>query len=165
MTAPTRRQIMAGAISIVPAAGIAALPVLAADEPDPIFASIEAHRAAVLAFDAAVEVEFDLEEQLPEEACRSSVTAWEHVIVETDDPRWIAAIEARGEAIETADDMAWDLIEQTPPVTAAGAAALLYYADGEPHGRLREGWFPDNWHQEAYRAIAMTSIRLAGGAA
>ena len=71
----------------------------------PIFAAIEAHKAAVARFEAAVERVCRLEDELPEKARRSSITAYEHVIVETDDPRWIESEKAVDETCDVVDEL------------------------------------------------------------
>jgi hypothetical protein len=107
-------------------------------EVDPIFAAIEAHRRAVAAHGEAVETEMALEVSLPEGQRQSDIKVWEEKIVETDDPRWLAAVRARWEASNSMDDLAIDLLN-TEPTTVAGIEALLrYFADQE------EGLFPDN---------------------
>ena len=63
-----RRELLAAAVTMVPAAGLAVLPVTAIGASDPIFAAIEAHKAAFTRFDAAVGVAFALEPTLPMEA-------------------------------------------------------------------------------------------------
>jgi len=109
-----------------------------AAEADPIFAAIEAHRAAIAAHDQAVCIENSLEESLPHEQRQSRMKVWEKTIVETDDTSWIAAVQTRWEASESMDDLAIDLLN-TEPTTVAGIEALLrYFADQE------EGLFPDN---------------------
>jgi len=78
------------------------------DTSDPIIAAIEAHRRA----------------------CAETRAAYERLsAVEDDDPQWIAANDAAGEALAVQDDFAVKLLE-TQPTTIAGAAALLtYYVD------------------------------------
>ena len=154
----SRRDLLAGAVTIVPAAGLATMPVLADLSLDPIFAAIEAHKAAGARFEAAVEVECRLEEELPKEARQSSITAWEYTIVDTDDPRWIEAVKANNETCEATDELAWAFVEN-PPITAAGAAALLAYM-----GEACEGHFPDGCDQAILRVIAATLVRAGGGA-
>ena len=75
---------------------------------DPIIAAIEAHRRA----------------------CAETRAAYERLsAVEDDDPQWIAANDAAGEALALQDDLAVKLLK-TQPTTIAGAAALLnYYVD------------------------------------
>jgi hypothetical protein len=108
-----------------------------AAEADPIFAAIEAHRAAIAAHDQAVGIENSLEESLPDEQRRSRMKVWEKTIVETDDPSWIAAVQTRWEASESMDDLAINLLN-TEPTTVAGIDALLrYFADQE------EALFPE----------------------
>jgi hypothetical protein len=106
-------------------------------EADPIFAAIEAHRAAIAAHDQAVGIENSLEESLPDEQRQSRMKVWEKTIVETDDPSWIAAVQTRWDASESMDDLAINLLN-TEPTTVAGIEALLrYFADQE------EGLFPE----------------------
>jgi hypothetical protein len=89
---------------------------------DPIIAVIEAHRRAYAETWAAYErlsvVEYEL-------MARVRVSAGEA----ENDPRWIAANDAAGDALAAQDDLAVKLL-QTQPTTIAGAAALLsYYVD------------------------------------
>jgi hypothetical protein len=109
-----------------------------ADGPDPIFAAIEAHRTAVADHAAAVQIECDLDETLPEDKRRSVLTVWEEEIVETDDPRWPAAIHSRTDTSIAADDAAMALLE-VKPTTVAGASALLKYVEVQD-----DYLFPDN---------------------
>jgi hypothetical protein len=105
-------------------------------EADPIFAAIEAHRRAIATHSEAVGTEGALEESLPDDQQRSVLTVWREEIVETDDPRWIAAVRARWATSNSMDDLAIDLLN-TEPTTVAGIEALLrYFADQE------EGFFP-----------------------
>jgi hypothetical protein len=101
-----------------------------AAEADPIFAAIEAHRAAIAAHDQAVGIENSLEESLPKEQRQSRMKVWEKTIVGTDDPSWIAAVQTRWEASESMDDLAIDVLN-TEPTTAAGVDALLRYFAGQ----------------------------------
>jgi hypothetical protein len=106
-------------------------------EADPIFPAIESHRRAVAAHGEAVETEMALEVSLPEDQRQSDIKVWEEKIVETDDPRWLAAVRARWEASNSMDDLAIDLLN-TEPATLSGIEALLrYFADQE------EGLFPE----------------------
>ena len=150
----SRRDLLAGAVTLVPAAGLA-MPALSAQAPDPIFATIEAHKAAGARFEAACGVECRLEEELPEEARRSSITIWEQNIVETDDPRWIEALKVNHETGNAVDELAWAFVE-CPPTTAAGVAALLAYVESAD-----EGWFPDGCEKAIYRILAKASARIA----
>jgi hypothetical protein len=77
------------------------------DEPDPIFAVIEAHRRATEALNNVLRAHWDLEAATPADFRQSSITAWEEKIVETDAAAELASV---------------------LPTTTAGAAALLAYA-------------------------------------
>src|SRR5258706_10605865 len=71
---------MAGAMPS-PAAGLQNVP---AD--DPIYAAIEAHKAARAAVVSTVNANEALVEELPRDKRQSNVTAWGEEIIETDDP-------------------------------------------------------------------------------
>jgi hypothetical protein len=71
-------------------------------------------------------MEMDLEVSLPEDQRQSDITVWEENIVETDDPRWLAAVRASWEASNSMDDLAIDLLN-TRLATVAGVEALLRY--------------------------------------
>jgi hypothetical protein len=86
---------------------------------DPIIALIEAHRHARAATRSACERQSTVEDEL---GAGVRVQAGE---VEND-PRWIAANDAVGEALAAQDELATKLLE-TQPRTIAGAAALLTY--------------------------------------
>jgi hypothetical protein len=101
-----------------------------AAEADPIIAAIEAHRRAIAAHSEAVGTEDALGANLPDDQQRSVLTAWREEIVETDDPRWIAAIRARWAASDAMEDLAIDLLN-TEPTTVAGIEALLRYFAGQ----------------------------------
>jgi hypothetical protein len=124
----TRRCFLSTAVGI--AAGSTALalanPVLAAAN-DPIFAAIEAHKAARLAFENAVSRGSALEQELPREKTRSWIAVWEEAIVETDDPRWIDSVREVHHASHAATDAAYALAS-IAPTTMAGVVGLLQYA-------------------------------------
>jgi len=83
---------------------------------DPIIARIEAHRRACAETRAAFERQNAVEDELGADEAEN-------------DPRWIAANDAAGEALAVQDHLAVKLLE-TRPTTIAGAAALLtYYID------------------------------------
>jgi hypothetical protein len=107
-------------------------------EADPIFAAIEAHRSAIAAHGDAVSAESALDQSLPDDRQRSDITAWEEKIVESDDPRWLAAIRARWEASNFMDDCAIDLVNIDPSTVAGIEALLRYFVDQE------DGLFPDD---------------------
>ena len=124
----TRRRFLSTAVGI--AAGSTALalanPVLAAAN-DPVFAAIEVHKAARLAFENAVSRGSALEQELPREKTRSWITVWEEEIVETDDPRWIDSIREVNRASDAATEAACALAS-IAPTTMAGVVGLLQYA-------------------------------------
>jgi hypothetical protein len=89
---------------------------------DPIIAAIEAHRRACAGTCAAYERLSAVEDEF---VAGVRVPAGES----ENDPQWIAANDAVGEALAVQDDLAVKLLE-TQPTTIAGAAALLtYYVD------------------------------------
>jgi len=89
---------------------------------DPIIAAIEAHRRACAETRAAYERLNVVEDEL---VAGVRVSAGEA----ENDPRWIAANDAAGEALAVQDNLALKLLE-TQPTTIAGAVALLtYYVD------------------------------------
>jgi hypothetical protein len=96
-----RRSILRGALSAGAAATVAAMPaIVAAETSDPVFALIEAHKAAFRHYLA-------LEEHLG-------------------DSEDIAALKALGTAARAAD-AALDEITTTPPTTVAGMRAVIEY--------------------------------------
>src|SRR3954449_9188867 len=124
----TRRRFLSTAVGI--AAGSTALalanPVLAAAN-DPVFAAIEVHKAARLAFENAVSRGSALEEELPREKTCSWIAVWEQAIVETDDPRWIDSVREVHRTSEAETDAACALAS-IAPTTMAGVVGLLQYA-------------------------------------
>ena len=124
----TRRSFLSTAVGI--AAGCTALalanPVLAAAN-DPVFAAIEVHKAARLAFENAVSRGSALEQELPREKTRSWIEVWEEEIVETDDPRWIESVREVHRTSDAATDAAYALAN-IAPTTMAGVVGLLQYA-------------------------------------
>src|SRR5262252_1014790 len=89
---------------------------------DPIIAVIEAHRRACAETQAAYERRSAVEDEF---VAGVRVPAGEA----ENDPEWISANDAAGEALAVQDDLAVRLLE-TRPTTIAGAAALLnYYVD------------------------------------
>ena len=123
----TRRRFLSTAVGI--AAGSTALalanPVSAAAS-DPVFAAIEVHKAARLAFENAVSRGSALEQELPREKTRSWITVWEEEIVETDDPRWIDSVREVNRASDAATEAAYALAN-VAPTTMAGVVGLLQY--------------------------------------
>jgi hypothetical protein len=120
---------------------------------DPIFAAIEAHKAARAIWVANVYRHSDLENELPKDKRRSWVHVGKDNIFETDDPRWI---ENEHEVMRTSDlemDAACVLVSIIP-TTQSGVVALLQYAlladtDGEGWpGQLvsDDGTKKRSWH-------------------
>jgi hypothetical protein len=123
-----------------------------ATDSDPMFAAIEAHRRAITAHGDAVSAESALEQSLPNDRRRSVITAWEETIVESDDPRWPAALRARSEASISMDGLAIDLLN-IEATTVAGIEALLrYFADQEDDAIFPEEVSNDDGSEEAFGA-------------
>lgn len=120
------RRLMLAGLAVLPA--VVGIPTtVAAAEPDPIFAAIEAHKRVYAALEQHVRYQGDLDSELPREEQRSRYTAWDGLtIVETDDPRWIAA-ERRCQALFEAEDDAILALVQEPPATIQGVMALLIH--------------------------------------
>ncbi len=118
-------------------AGPLAIPnVVPPIKPDPIFAAIEAHRKAVVEYNDCITEHSRLEQELPEDRRQSSVTAHGEDIVETDDPRWIAAEFAVSEKHDAADDAAYRLLEVSPTTLGGASALLKYFTEADVDGFL-----------------------------
>jgi hypothetical protein len=134
---------MLGGLAVLPAA----LPVAAAAaEPDPIFALIEAKRAADIAHLHAIEAQDEAEIRT---GMRSDAT-WE-------------ARDRCGDAVGVVNEADWKLAT-TPPTTLAGIAAVLRFANQiEDEGNEwpgtdtigREGW---HYQLRATVALAIETI-------
>jgi hypothetical protein len=159
-TAPvdqTRRGFLSNATSIAAGGTVLAMatthsaPAIASQRvPDPILEAIEAHKGAYAAFVGALDVNCTLEKQLPRDRRRSSITVWETRIVETDDPRWIAAARAVSEGSDNETAAAMMLIN-VEPTTLTGAAAILEYV--AQHERRGDAW-PDELEDDDGRATS-----------
>jgi hypothetical protein len=159
-TAPvdqTRRRFLSNAASIAAGGTVLAMatthpaPAIASQRvPDPILEAIETLKRAYAAFNAAVHDNMALDEQLPRDRRRSSITVWETRIVETDDPRWIAAERAVFEGSDNENAAAMMLINVNP-TTLTGAAALLEYV--AQHERRGDEW-PDELRDDDDRATS-----------
>ena len=164
-TNTTRRGFLSTAAALAASAAVA-IPANAADAstPDPIFETIEVHKAARLAFEDAVSRGCALERELPRGKTRSWITVWEEEIVETDDPRWIDSIREVNRASEAATDAAYALAN-VAPTTMAGVVGLLQYAISFPPEEWPEGVESDDdtetrpWH---YFLIEMLIAVLPG---
>jgi hypothetical protein len=129
---PDRRSFLLKAATV--AAGSAAVTVAAGSSasayqngPDPILATIEAHRAATAVVCSVLDVHTMLERELPRDKRESRVDAHGEEIVTTDDPRWIECERALHLAFEEETDAACTLLNVLP-TTMAGVIALLDYA-------------------------------------
>jgi hypothetical protein len=158
----TRRKFLSNAASIAAGGTVltlatfppAAAALAPAGLPDPIFETIEAHKAARAAAVSVLDVHTILEKELPRERRRSDVNVWEEKIVETDDPRWIECERAVMRAWEAEDNAAIDLV-CIQPTTRAGFLALLDHAiaydtdgSGWPRGlQSDDGKRTRDWHQ------------------
>jgi hypothetical protein len=135
-----------------PVAALSSMPSAAAKAPDPIFALITAHKQAIKALDANCLQEGHLEETVPAERRKSNCWGWKLTIVETDDPRWIAAIRESNELSRRTDEIAAEMV--SVDLSVAGAAALLQYAI--EHTEAGYVW-PDNLADEDAPADAKDS--------
>ena len=123
---------------------------------DPILAAIEAHKAAIVARDLVFDRHSALDRELPVEKCHSVITTWEEIIVETDDPRWIACERALADAHDAEADAAIALVTVKPTTPGGLLAPLLQYAvtadtDGEMWLGLN---LPDDESSECERFVA-----------
>jgi hypothetical protein len=141
----------------------------ASQYPDPIFAAIAAHEASLRALSVGLNVMYTLEEELPKELRKSNVDAWEEVIVETDDPRWIES-EKNVHALFDADGGAAIGLINVEPTTLAGLAALMrHVTEYERKGDSWPGGLEEddakigkNWVVYLHRNIASLLERHAG---
>jgi len=167
---PTRRRLLTVAAGGAVAAMAISTTAQAAGS-DPIYAAIEGHRAAYVAFSAELERQYALEEELPEERRKSSIDSWETEtkIVETDDPRWIDAEKAWRQASEAETDAAIKLVN-VRPCTPAGILALLEYVllcerrgDTWPQGLVDDNDKARSWYYFLIENIA-TALTLGAPA-
>jgi hypothetical protein len=117
----------------------ATLPRRGIGEPDPIFAAIERHRAALRGWVAATDRRWRLHQMIPEARRRWESGERPHFC--TDAPEWIGANTALIEAYEELDK-ALEVVLSTPPTTVAGVADLLDYVskeEWEVAGAVEEG--------------------------
>jgi hypothetical protein len=106
----------------------ATLPRGVTGEPDPIFASIERHRAAVRGSLAAIDRRWRLRQIIPE--ARRRWESNEKPLRCRDAPEWIEANTALIESYEELNK-ALEVVLSTPPTTIAGVADLLDYVGRE----------------------------------
>lgn len=113
---------------------------------DPIFEVIEEHQRLYAAQLLIIGHHSRLEEELPRDRRRSAVSSVESKIVDTDDPRWIAAERAVAGGWDEVLNFAVELTD-VRPTTLAGIIALLRYVDEEEASRDGAG-FPDILHDD-----------------
>jgi hypothetical protein len=94
---------------------------------DPIFALIERHRVAEREYGVILTEQGKLEKELPKESRQSDINVRGEHIVETDDPRWIAAERKSWDACQKTVVCDRALVE-THPTTLEGLKALLRYS-------------------------------------
>lgn len=120
----SRRTVLtAAAASALPGLTVPALAAVDIER-DPIFAAIEKHRAAIDVMLMKSEQEEDVVKALPADRCRSNSFSQ---VVETDDPRWTAAVREYDEAHNAMEEAGVAVLD-VQPKTVSGAAALLRHA-------------------------------------
>lgn len=133
---PSRRAVLAGAATVLTSTGIGAAGIIPTKgtESDPIFALIEAHRAALAAHLAAGGALSDSEERAVDEKMAAAgspengSTAWYEAIHAAErDPLYMDAEALLDKTSDAEIAAAWALVAE-PPTTIAGAAALAAYA-------------------------------------
>jgi hypothetical protein len=105
-------------------------PALAASaaEADPIYAAIEADRAARARYLAAIRRVGDLEGMIPWEKRQTHANVLGVELVETDDPDWIAAEQEVFAAMQARDASASALVTILPTTVAGVVSALEHVA-------------------------------------
>lgn len=160
----SRRTLMNIAIS---SAAFNSIPLAVRAQPsdpdDPIFAAIEAHRAAYDAFAAVCKTTDKLESSIPRAKRQSDFDPCEGLrIVATDDPAWIAHERAYERTSNAEEDAALALVS-TENLTPTGAVALIEYVlyrDGRrdlwPEDLVddEDGDKPRTWHFFLMRQLA-----------
>jgi hypothetical protein len=128
---------------------------------DPIFAAIDAHKAAMAAFISVVSKASELEELIPYNLRQSHIDPDETLIVATDDPRWITNTRNYQRLNDAETDAAIALVN-IAPTTVAGVIALLQYANSaDTDGRCwptdlqdDDGKKTRSWHYFLIQAMA-----------
>jgi len=164
--------IAAGSAVLIGAAATVAAPAIASHGgPDPILAAIEAYRRAATALNEVYRRHADLEESLPSEMTRTSISVWEEKIVETDAPEWIASERAvmAGHNAETDAALEICCIE---PTTIAGVVAVLDFTIENPqrYGSQFPEFFDDDDIARSFEhfiiqncAAALAKLSVAAG--
>lgn len=141
----------------------AAIPQSVAAEADPIFAAIEAHKAAHAAFLLCVDRHCALEAELPKAQRQSMISIWEEKIVETDDPRWIEAEREWHNTSDAEEEAAAQLVSVLP-TTKAGLCALLAHAvafDTDGEGWPRELCGGDGEQTRTWQTFLIENLATA----
>jgi hypothetical protein len=115
-------------VALNPRAPQAALPRGATGGPDPIFAAIERHQAALRGWVAAKDRHWRLRRRIPK--ARRRWESDEKPLFCTDAPEWIEANTALIEAYDELDK-ALEAVLSSPPTTIAAVADLLDYVGRE----------------------------------
>jgi hypothetical protein len=166
-TNTTRRGFLSTAAALAASAAVA-IPANAANAlgADPILATIEAHKAARLAFENAFNRSCALEQELPRDKTRSYIMVCEEEIVETDDPRWIDSVREVNRTSDAATDAAYALAN-VAPTTMAGVVGLLQYAISIQPEEWPEGVESDDdtetrpWHYFLIEMLIAALPRMA----
>jgi hypothetical protein len=140
-TPTSRRRFLSAAATLAAGSAASGLAIPPAFATDPIFAAIEAHKAAFVRVIAAIDVEHAVQAEIPK-----GPTKWS-------DPRLIDSRKATSAAWEVEGDAASELVN-VHPTTMAGVIALLDYAisadrDGETWPRellADDGETDRSWH-------------------
>ena len=149
----TRRNFLAGAAAVAPAAGLAMIASAGvaramAATADPIYSVIEAHKAAMKALDHHLDETAVLEKTLSGDR-RQREAARETVVSSSDGrPEWIANERAVVAACEREREAAMAILK-TPPSSLSGVAAILDYAAA--YVRNGNEW-PDSLTEDGGRA-------------
>jgi hypothetical protein len=123
----TRRSLMNKIVAVSAFASVLALPSVASEAVDPIFAAIAAHRKACVDFTQCAERDLSLAD---------------------DDPAKESAEIANGESMDTMFNLARGLLK-TRPTTLAGAVALLNHVNDGESLNFNDDWrFPDRALEE-----------------
>lgn len=142
----------------IPQEAIAEVPVV-----DPIFAAIEAHKAARATWISWVDRHMALEAELPKDKRRSTVNVWENEIVSSDDPRWIEAERELSRTSDAEEEAACDLVN-VRPTTMAGLLALLNHAlvyDTDGEGWPRDLCSDDGKRTRSWQTFLLENITVA----
>ncbi|MET4487660.1 hypothetical protein [Bradyrhizobium sp. LA7.1] len=130
---------------------------------DPIFAAIEAHKAARAKWIGWVDRHCALESELPKAKRQSRVNAWDDEIAETDDPRWIEAEREVDRASDAETEAACELVNVIP-TTPAGVVALLNHAvayDTDGEGWPRDLYSDDGKRRRVWQTFLIENLAEA----